>query len=66
MSGSPEVRPRHWAKPGPKPQPFNDDRCGERAGYKRHLQHGIEPCDPCRAANTKHCAKGRNNERGRA
>ena len=52
MSGSPEIRPAHWAKPGRKPQPFNDDRCGELAGYKRHQRTGVPICDKCRAANT--------------
>lgn len=52
MSGSPEVRPAHWAKPGPKPQPFNPDRCGEMAGYKRHQRAGLPTCAACRAAAT--------------
>lgn len=53
MSGSPEIRPAHWAKPGRKPQPFNDDRCGEMAGYQRHLRTGVPLCDPCKAANVQ-------------
>ena len=41
------------SKPGPKPKPFSNDRCGETAGYKRHLKYGVPICGPCRAANTR-------------
>lgn len=64
--GSPEIRPAHWAKPGPKPQPFNPDKCGEMTGYKRHIRHRVPPCDPCKAANTKTCAEYREKRRRQA
>lgn len=50
--GSPEIRPAHWAKPGPKPQPFNPDRCGEMTGYSRHIRTGEPFCNPCRDARS--------------
>jgi hypothetical protein len=29
-------------------------RCGTPSGYKRHLRHGEEPCQPCKTANTQY------------
>jgi hypothetical protein len=26
--------------------------CGTDAGYQRHLRHGEQPCEPCKAATT--------------
>lgn len=61
--GSPEIRPAHWAKPGRKPKPFNPDRCGEMAGYKRHLRSDVPLCDKCKAANVNMNREWRQNNR---
>lgn len=30
---------------------FNPGKCGTRAGYRQHQNHGIPICPDCRAAN---------------
>lgn len=63
MSGSPEIRPAHWAKPGPKPKPFNPDRCGTPTGISRHARAGIPLCDGCRKARANKYREWRENTR---
>lgn len=31
--------------------------CGTAAAYRRHTRHGEDPCDQCRAANTRDVAR---------
>lgn len=46
---------RNASTPGPKPV-FDPAKCGTMPGYKQHLRHNTDPCDPCRAANAEHSA----------
>lgn len=40
--------------PPAKPLTFNPTKCGTRAGYRQHQNHGIYICDKCRAANSEY------------
>lgn len=50
----------------PRPAPLQDvTKCGTPYGYKLHQQHGTEPCDPCRDANTAYGREYRAGKRRR-
>jgi len=52
---------RRWrAKKGARtgqPGPAPTQPCGTRAAYARHLRHGEEPDDACKAANARYRAE---------
>jgi hypothetical protein len=40
--------------PPVKPLTFDESKCGTRAGYRQHQNHGIYICTACRKANTEY------------
>ena len=42
-----------------RPRSFDPSRCGETAGYFRHLHYGVPLCDPCREAKNTYDRKRR-------
>jgi len=49
-----------------KPLRFDSSKCGTRAGYRQHQNHGIYICTACRAANTEYQNEYNRNRRAAA
>jgi len=45
---------------------FDPSKCGETAGYSRHLHYGVPLCDPCRDAKNAYDRRRRAGKRAAA